>query len=88
MDEVSTRLLAELYGLITHVYVARDIKTAEAAKVIENIQRDINIALMNELALIFHKMGLNTQDVLEAAGYPGGTSTSTPQAWWAGIAFL
>ena len=68
MDEESTRQLASLYGLITHVYVARDIKTAEAAKVIENIQRDINIALMNELSLIFHKMGLNTGDVLAAAG--------------------
>jgi len=68
MDEESTCLLAELYGLITDVFVARDIKTAEAAKVIENIQRDINIALMNEFSLIFHKMGLNTQDVLEAAG--------------------
>ena len=67
MDEESTHKLAELYGLITHVFVARDIKTAEAAKVIENIQRDINIALMNELSLIFHKMGLNTQDVLAAA---------------------
>lgn len=68
MDEESTRLLAELYGLINHVFVARNIKTAEAAKVIENIQRDINIALMNELSLIFHKIGLSTKDVLEAAG--------------------
>jgi UDP-N-acetyl-D-glucosamine/UDP-N-acetyl-D-galactosamine dehydrogenase len=68
MDEETTRQLACLYGMITHVFVARDIKTAEAAKVIENIQRDINIALMNELSLIFHKMGLSTKDVLEAAG--------------------
>ena len=44
-----------------------NIKTAEAAKVIENIQRDLNIALINELALIFHKMGLDTKSVLEAA---------------------
>jgi UDP-N-acetyl-D-glucosamine/UDP-N-acetyl-D-galactosamine dehydrogenase len=78
MDEESTRLLAELYGLITHVYVVRDIKTAEAAKVIENIQRDINIALMNELSLIFHKMGLNTQDVLEAAGTKWNFHKYTP----------
>lgn len=78
MDEESTRLLAELYGLITHVFVARDIKTAEAAKVIENIQRDINIALMNELSLIFHKMGLNTQDVLEAAGTKWNFHKYTP----------
>ena len=68
MDEETTETLAELYGLITNVYKAKDIKTAEAAKVIENIQRDLNIALMNELTLIFHKMGLNTKSVLEAAG--------------------
>jgi UDPglucose 6-dehydrogenase/UDP-N-acetyl-D-galactosamine dehydrogenase len=54
--------------LITTVYKAKDIKTAEAAKVIENIQRDLNIALMNELTLIFHKVGLDTNSVLEAAG--------------------
>ena len=59
MDEETTEILAELYGLITNVYNAKDIKTAEAAKVIENIQRDLNIALMNELAIISHKMHLN-----------------------------
>jgi len=78
MDEESTRMLADLYGLITHVFVAKDIKTAEAAKVIENIQRDLNIALMNELSLIFHKMGLNTQDVLEAAGTKWNFHKYTP----------
>jgi len=78
MDEESTYMLAELYGLITHVFVAKDIKTAEAAKVIENIQRDLNIALMNELSLIFHKMGLNTQDVLEAAGTKWNFHKYTP----------
>jgi len=68
MDEESTRIIAELYRRITSdVFIARDIKTAEAAKVIENIQRDLNIALMNELAMIFEKMGLNTKDVLDAA---------------------
>jgi UDPglucose 6-dehydrogenase/UDP-N-acetyl-D-galactosamine dehydrogenase len=67
MDEETTERLAKLYGLITKVYKAKDIKTAEAAKVIENIQRDLNIALMNELSLIFEKMGLNTKDVLDAA---------------------
>ena len=67
MDNETTEVLAELYGLITNVYNARDIRTAEAAKVIENIQRDLNIALMNELAIIFHKMGLDTKSVLEAA---------------------
>ena len=59
MDKETTEVLAELYALITNVYKAKDIKTAEAAKVIENIQRDLNIALMNELAIIFHKMGLD-----------------------------
>ena len=67
MDEGTTEILAELYGLITNVYKAKDIRTAEAAKVIENIQRDLNIALMNELAIIFHKMGLDTNSVLDAA---------------------
>ena len=67
MDEEAAEILADLYGLITAVYKAKDIRTAEAAKVIENIQRDLNIALMNELTLIFHKMGLDTKSVLEAA---------------------
>ena len=67
MDGETTETLAELYSLITNVYKAKDIRTAEAAKVIENIQRDLNIALMNELAIIFHKMGLDTKSVLEAA---------------------
>lgn len=68
MDEETTELVAELYSKITpHIFKAGDIKTAEAAKVIENIQRDLNIALMNELALIFDKLGLSTKDVLEAA---------------------
>ena len=67
MDDETTKILVELYGLITTVYKAKDIRTAEAAKVIENIQRDLNIALMNELAIIFHKMVLDTKSVLEAA---------------------
>jgi UDP-N-acetyl-D-glucosamine/UDP-N-acetyl-D-galactosamine dehydrogenase len=68
MDEETTDLVAELYGRVTpHVFKAKDIKTAEAAKVIENIQRDLNIALMNELSLIFEKMGLSSKDVLDAA---------------------
>ena len=68
MDEKTTDRLVELYGLVTTVYRAPDIRTAEAAKVIENIQRDLNIALMNELSLIFERMGLDTQEVLNAAG--------------------
>src|SRR5690625_6545362 len=50
------------------VFRARSIKVAEAAKVIENTQRDLNIGLMNELAIIFEKMDIDTSDVLEAAG--------------------
>jgi UDPglucose 6-dehydrogenase/UDP-N-acetyl-D-galactosamine dehydrogenase len=67
MDKESTDKLAELYGKVTTVYIAKDIKTAEAAKVIENIQRDLNIGLINELSIIFNKMGLNTKAILEAA---------------------
>jgi len=59
----------ELYSKIIHAgtYKAASIKVAEAAKVIENTQRDLNIALINELAIIFDKLGLDTLDVLEAA---------------------
>jgi UDP-N-acetyl-D-galactosamine dehydrogenase len=68
MDEATTDALARLYRRVTpHIFRARDIKTAEAAKVIENIQRDLNIALMNELALIFERMGLSIREVIEAA---------------------
>jgi UDP-N-acetyl-D-glucosamine/UDP-N-acetyl-D-galactosamine dehydrogenase len=59
-----------LYGSIitAGTHMASSIKVAEAAKVIENTQRDLNIALMNELAVIFHKLGIDTSEVLEAAG--------------------
>jgi UDPglucose 6-dehydrogenase/UDP-N-acetyl-D-galactosamine dehydrogenase len=68
VDQETAELVAELYRQITpRVFKAKDIKTAEAAKVIENIQRDLNIALMNELSLIFNRMGLSIGDVLEAA---------------------
>jgi UDPglucose 6-dehydrogenase/UDP-N-acetyl-D-galactosamine dehydrogenase len=68
MDEKTADTLCQVYGLVTTVYRAPDIRTAEAAKVIENIQRDLNIALVNELSLIFSRMGLDTTAVLEAAG--------------------
>ncbi|MGD9835738.1 MAG: nucleotide sugar dehydrogenase, partial [Piscinibacter sp.] len=60
----------DLYGSIIEagVYCASSIAVAEAAKVIENTQRDLNIALMNELAMIFHRIGIDTQEVLQAAG--------------------
>lgn len=63
-------IVAETYSLVVKagVHKAASIKVAEAAKVIENTQRDVNIALMNELAVIFDKMNINTRDVLEAAG--------------------
>jgi len=62
--------VAETYGAIIKagVYRASSIRVAEAAKVIENTQRDLNIALMNELAIIFHRLGIDTLEVLEAAG--------------------
>ena len=62
--------VAAMYGSIIDagVYKASSIKVAEAAKVIENTQRDLNIALMNELSLIFHRMDIDTTEVLEAAG--------------------
>jgi UDPglucose 6-dehydrogenase/UDP-N-acetyl-D-galactosamine dehydrogenase len=67
-DKQTTDLVAELYRRVTpHIFKAKDIKTAEAAKVIENIQRDLNIALMNELAIIFEKMGIDINEVLDAA---------------------
>ena len=69
-DEESTNRIAEVYGAVVTagLYHATSIRVAEAAKVIENTQRDLNIALMNELALIFDRLGLRTQDVLDAAG--------------------
>ena len=69
MDEETAEIVTELYkNIASDVFRAKDIRTAEAAKVIENIQRDLNIALMNELSLIFDRMGLDTKAVLEAAG--------------------
>lgn len=80
-DEISLDNIAKTYELIVTagVHRAPSIKVAEAAKIIENTQRDVNIALMNELSIIFNRMGINTYDVLEAAGtkwnflrfYPG-----------------
>jgi UDP-N-acetyl-D-galactosamine dehydrogenase len=69
-DEEALGRVARVYEAVVDagVHRAASIKVAEAAKVIENTQRDLNIALMNELALIFDRMGIRTQDVLEAAG--------------------
>jgi len=81
MDEETLDTVAKVYELVVKagVHRAESIKVAEAAKVIENSQRDINIAFMNELSIIFNKMGIDTKSVLEAAGtkwnflkfYPG-----------------
>ena len=70
MDEETLDTVAKVYELVVDagVYRAESIKVAEAAKVIENSQRDINIAFMNELSMIFHRMGIDTRAVLEAAG--------------------
>jgi len=69
-DEKTLETVASVYSSIitAGVHKASSIMVAEAAKIIENTQRDINIALMNELKMIFDKMGINTEDVLEAAG--------------------
>ena len=81
MDKESLEDIANVYSIVVEagVHKAESIKVAEAAKVIENSQRDINIAFMNELSIIFNKMGIDTQSVLNAAGtkwnflkfYPG-----------------
>ncbi len=81
MDEETLDIVAKVYELVVKagVHRAESIKVAEAAKVIENSQRDVNIAFMNELSMIFNKMGIDTQAVLKAAGtkwnflkfYPG-----------------
>ena len=70
MDEETLDVVAKVYELVVDagVHRAESIKVAEAAKVIENSQRDINIAFMNELSIIFNKMGIDTQAVLKAAG--------------------
>ena len=70
MDEETLEEVAKVYELVVEagVYRAESIKVAEAAKVIENSQRDINIAFMNELSIIFNKMGIDTKAVLAAAG--------------------
>ena len=80
-DAASLEDIAKVYELVVKagVHRASSVKVAEAAKIIENTQRDLNIALMNELSIIFDKMGINTYEVLEAAGtkwnflkfYPG-----------------
>ncbi len=69
-DQDTVRLLSKVYGRVVKagIHRASSIKVAEAAKVIENTQRDLNIALMNELSMIFHKIGIDTKEVLEAAG--------------------
>ncbi|MDZ4339040.1 MAG: nucleotide sugar dehydrogenase [candidate division NC10 bacterium] len=68
-DRETAQTMAEVYGRVVKagVYTAPDIKTAEAAKVIENIQRDLNIAFMNELSLLFHRLDIDMREVLKAA---------------------
>lgn len=68
-DDETAEIIARVYGLVVTagVYKAPDIRTAEAAKVIENVQRDLNIALMNELSLLFHRLGIDMHEVLKAA---------------------
>ncbi len=70
MDEASSEYIDNIYQKIitAGTFKAKNIKVAEASKVIENTQRDINIAVMNELSMIFDRLGINTFDVLEASG--------------------
>jgi UDP-N-acetyl-D-galactosamine dehydrogenase len=79
-DAESLEEIAALYDSIIEagVYKATSIKVAEAAKIIENTQRDVNISLMNELSLIFNKIGINTYDVIEAAGTKWNFHKYTP----------
>ncbi|MFQ3580149.1 MAG: nucleotide sugar dehydrogenase [Bacteroidales bacterium] len=69
-DEIAQKFITKLYSSIitAGVHCTSSIKVAEAAKIIENTQRDVNIALMNELSMIFHQLNINTYEVLEAAG--------------------
>ena len=79
IDEETTKILVDIYSKITKIYPVKSIKVAEASKVIENIQRDVNIALFNEFAIIFKKLGINSKEVFDAAStkwnflrfYPG-----------------
>ncbi|NMA66265.1 MAG: nucleotide sugar dehydrogenase, partial [Clostridiaceae bacterium] len=70
MDQDTLDVIAQVYGMVVEagIYKAESIKIAEAAKVIENAQRDINIAFMNELSIIFNKLNIDTDAVLRAAG--------------------
>ena len=69
-DEVALEIATKVYGEILGdlLVPVSSIKVAEASKVLENVQRDVNIALMNELSIIFNRIGINTFEVLEAAG--------------------
>lgn len=80
LDDESLDIIAKVYELVVKagVYKAASIKVAEAAKVIENSQRDINIAFMNELSIIFNKMDIDTNSVLEAAGTKWNFLNFTP----------
>ena len=80
MDEESLDIIAKVYELVVDagVYRAESIRVAEAAKVIENSQRDINIAFMNELSIIFNRLGIDTKAVLEAAGTKWNFLNFTP----------
>ncbi|MBI2852275.1 MAG: nucleotide sugar dehydrogenase [Chloroflexi bacterium] len=67
-DEETLESVADLYRRVTpNIFEAKNIRTAEAAKLVENTQRDLNIALMNELSIVFHEMGIDTKAVLDAA---------------------
>jgi len=95
MNAEALENIAAVYELIIEagVYKAPSIKVAEAAKLVENAQRDINIAFMNETAMVFDRMGINTKDVLDAMNtkwnalgfYPGLVGGHCRQSFWATI---
>jgi len=79
-DARTLSVISNVYGAVitAGIHEAPNIKTAEAAKVIENTQRDLNISLINELSMIFHRLGIDTHDVLEAAGTKWNFLNFTP----------
>jgi UDPglucose 6-dehydrogenase/UDP-N-acetyl-D-galactosamine dehydrogenase len=79
MDEETTEMVAEVYRKVCgNVFKAKNIRTAEAAKVVENTQRDLNIAFVNELSIICNSIGLNVNDVLDAAATKWNFSRYSP----------
>ena len=80
MDELTCRIVKQVYDIVIKAgtYPVSSIKTAEAVKVVENSQRDINIAFMNELAMVFDRMGIDTNEVVDGMNTKWNASASAP----------